>query len=84
MAHPASNWYQTQLIPPDVIEFRLRFGVVPEQDHVQWLVEAFDPVTGAQISMISGPHGSLAGFMLHLDTAISELRILVESSVEPF
>jgi hypothetical protein len=33
-----SDWYQQALTPPEVVELRIRIGVIPQTDHAQALV----------------------------------------------
>lgn len=84
MAHPSADWYQMQLVPPEVVEFRLRLGVVESADHVQWMVEAFEPTSGAQIAMRSGPHASYTRLHEALAVALTEFRVLVQEHCHPF
>jgi hypothetical protein len=79
-----NNWYQQSLMPPEVYEFNLRIGVVPSTDHVQWMVEVKDPMTGVLIGQASGPHASYTRLLEAVDSACARLRDLVASELEPF
>lgn len=79
-----SDWYQQSLTPPEVIEFRLRLGFIPDRDHLQVLVEALDPITGAQIGQASIPHARIAEFPDRLDWAVARLTAWITEHVNPF
>lgn len=83
MAEP-SAWYQQSLTPPDVVEVRARVGIIAESDHLQALVEVFDPITGVLMSTWSSPHASIHSLPSFLDKVVEELRERVENAVEPF
>lgn len=80
----SSDWYQQVLTPPEVVEVRIRLGLVPETDHAQVLVEIFDPVTGVQGGMKSIPHERLANFPTLLKWAVSVAEEWVQDRIEPF
>ena len=80
----AEDWYQGVLTPPDVVEVRIRLGLVPETDHAQCLVEMFDPVTGVQMAQASNPHEALAQWPHLLTWAVSRANEWVAEAVEPF
>lgn len=80
----ASDWYQQVLTPPEVVEVRIRLGLVPETDHAQVLVEIFDPVTGVQQGMKSIPHDRLANYSHLLKWATDVAEEWVASTIEPF
>lgn len=84
MTHPASDWYQQSLIPPEVVEVRIRLGLVPETDHTQAMVEMFDPMTGAVLAQWSAPHGPLAHWYRLLDEAVRKTQEFIGSVVQPF
>jgi hypothetical protein len=79
-----SSWYQQSLMPPEVWEFTLRLGVIPSTDHVQWLVEAKDPISGILIAQVSGPHTTYTRLLEALAAACNKLLDLVASELEPF
>jgi hypothetical protein len=79
-----SDWYQQSLTPPEIIELRARIGVIPERDHVQALVEAVEPTSGAQVAQWSVPHAPLAEVHLVVEQVVVKLRELLEETVDPF
>lgn len=80
----ATDWYQMSLTPPEVIELRIRLGVIPETDHAQVLVELFDPVTKVQIGMWSQPHRRLDSWSDMLDWATRKGLDVMGELLEPF
>lgn len=80
----SAEWYQQSLTPPEVIEVRLRLGVVPERDHVQALVELIDPMTGIQIAQWSAPHVPVDRWMDLLEEAAAKARQQLGDALEPF
>lgn len=80
----ASDWYQQVLTPPEVVELRIRLGIVPETDHAQVLVEMFDPVTGVQQAMASIPHERIDNWPALLDWARSKANDWLEQTLDPF
>lgn len=79
-----SDWYQQVLTPPEVVEVRIRLGLVPETDHAQVLVEMFDPVTKVQQAMASIPHERIDAWPHLLDWARSKANDWIDSTLEPF
>jgi hypothetical protein len=79
-----SDWYQQTLTPPDVVECRIRLGLVPERDHAQVMVEIFDPMTSVQIGAWSNPHVPLARWQQALEEAVQKAQEMVGDSIEPF
>lgn len=79
-----TDWWQETLFAPEVIEVNLRFGVIRERDHVQWMIEAKDPTTGVQLAQVSNPHGTFAEFVRHLEDATARFKIEVHALVNPF
>lgn len=79
-----TDWYQQSLDPPAAIEVRIRLGFVPERDHAQISVEAFDPTTRVQISHWSRPHFGIALWPQYLEEAVQTANELIAGSVEPF
>lgn len=79
-----TEWYQSALTPPEVLEVNLRIGVIPSTDHVQVLVELKDPMTGILIAQRSTHHTDLrrmSGVVhAYMDTALGWLY----DSSEPF
>lgn len=79
-----SNWYQQALTPPQVIEGRLRVGLIPDQDHAQVQVDVFDPTTGVLLAQWSSPHFGLHQLPERLSRACQELQTLLDRVAEPF
>ena len=80
----ADSWYQQALTPPEVVELRIRLGLIAETDHAQCMVEMFDPVTGVQIAQASIPHEALAQWPRLLDWARTKADDWISETVEPF
>lgn len=78
------DWWQQALIPQEVIEVTLRFGVVASSNHVQWAIEAKDPTTGVLLGQVSNPHGAFTDFARHLDEAAARFKIEAHALVNPF
>jgi hypothetical protein len=79
-----SNWYQQALTPPEVVELRLRFGLIAERNHVQALVELVDPMTGIQIAQWSAPHVEADRMRDLWVEATTHAWRLLEEQTEPF
>lgn len=79
-----TDWYQQHLTPPEVVELRVRLGVIADADHCQALVELIDPVTGVQIAQWSNPHAPAARWHVVFDEAIAKAQEYLGASVEPF
>lgn len=78
------EWYQMVLTPPDVVEVRIRVGLVPETDHAQVMVEMFDPVTKVQMAQASVPHERLANYPALLAWAVGKVLDWISEQIEPF
>jgi hypothetical protein len=79
-----SDWYQQALTPPDVVELRIRLGLIPTQEHAQGLVELLDPVTGILIAQYSVPHRPMANWPSLLEELYLKAGRLLADSQEPF
>lgn len=79
-----TDWYQQVLTPPDVVEVRIRLGLVHQADHAQVLVEMFDPMTNVMQAQASVPHMALAEWPSLLEWAVSKANDWIAESVEPF
>lgn len=80
----AADWYQQSLTPPEVVEVRIRLGVIPEHDHAQVLVELYDPITGVLTGQWSRPHASLDRWLDLLDWAHTTAKQHLGQTIEPF
>lgn len=78
------DWYQQVLTPPDVIEVRIRLGLVPETDHAQVMVEMFDPVTNILKAQASIPHDRLTSWARLMDWAAQKADEWLQQELEPF
>lgn len=79
-----TDWYQQALVPPSAIEVRIRLGFVPERDHAQVMVEAFEPATRAQLAAWSRPHIAIRDWPGALEEAVSKANQYIAETVEPF
>lgn len=79
-----TDWYQQALTPPEVLELRLRIGLVPERDHAQAMVELVDPITSVQVAQWSAPHVHLDGWMTLLEEATRKAHQYIADHLEPF
>lgn len=79
-----TDWYQQALTPPEVIELRLRIGLVPERKHAQAMVELVDPMTGVQVAQWSRPHVHSDNWQELLDEATEKARHYIGEAHDPF
>lgn len=79
-----TDWYQQVLTTPEIVEVRIRLGIVMEADHVQVMVEMFDPVTKVQQAIASIPHDRIANWDKLLDWARSKADDWIAHTIEPF
>jgi hypothetical protein len=79
-----TDWYQQALTPPDVIECRVRIGVIPSTDHVQALVEILDPTTNVLIGQWSQPHTTTRQLGVTIEWALRQARDAIEETIPPF
>lgn len=79
-----TEWYQQALTPPRVLQINVRIGVIPEQDHVQGLVELIDPTTGIQIAQASQPHRTLLQLDEVLAWAHGRAKAWLDAEIDPF
>lgn len=80
----ASPWSQTTLFPPDVVEIRLRVGVVRSSDHLQWQLEAWSATDDTLLSMEATPHRSMAEASTEIVTMYEQLGTLLYNLCGPF
>lgn len=79
------DWFQQSLVEARVYEVRLRVGMVPATDHLQWQVEAFDAETRVLIASTSLAHASLAEWPAALRPAVRALENAIADVLEdPF
>jgi hypothetical protein len=79
-----NDWYQQMLTPPDVIEVRIRIGVIPSADHVQAQVELVDPQTSILVGQWSKPHGRMTNLRTSIAWAAAKAIEAVEETIPPF
>lgn len=79
-----TSWYQPSLLTVEVVEVRIRLGLVPERDHAQVMVEVLDPVSGRLIGNWSIPHGGLVEWPNLLDQAVQKTNEYLQSEIDPF
>ena len=79
-----SDWMQQSLVPPPALEVRIRLGFVPERDHAQVMVEAFDPSTRVQVAAWSRHAFPIAEWPEHLQEAVERANQLIAEHVDPF
>lgn len=66
------------------VEIRLRFGVLPEADHLQWMVEVIEVPTDILRGASSMPHARLVGVADEIEAAIAVFRDVARDAVDPF
>lgn len=79
-----TSWAQGRLFPSEVMEFNLRFGVIPSEDHCQWTVTLRDPLSEELVDMVSTPHSPVITLPMALSKAFDELVRMVGDHVDPF
>lgn len=79
-----SDWYQTSLLQIEVVELRLRLGIIPDRHHAQALVELVDPVSGVQIAQWSRPSADAATWYDLLDEAVKKAHEQLAAAIDPF
>lgn len=79
-----ADWYQETLLPPEIIEARIRIGVVPSSDHVQWQIELLDPLSGILTASESQPHATLTQLPEALADIMRRTLRLLDTAAGPF
>lgn len=79
-----TDWYQTSLLSVEVVELRIRLGIIPSRDHAQALVELVDPTNGVQIAQWSCPHTAAAGWYQLLEEAVEKAHEQLAAAIDPF
>lgn len=79
-----SNWYQPSLLKVEVIEARVRLGLVPERDHAQVMVEILDPTTSALVANWSTHHAALVEWPRLLEEAVQKVNEYLGDAIDPF
>lgn len=79
-----TDWYQTSLLTVEVVELRLRLGIIPTRGHAQALVELVDPVNGVQIAQWSRPSADPARWYELLQEAVEKAYEQLGTTIDPF
>lgn len=79
-----TEWYQQSLLQVDVVELRIRLGIIPERHHAQALVELVDPTTGVQIAQWSRPSADAATWYHLLEEAVAKAHEQLAATIDPF
>lgn len=79
-----TDWYQQSLLQVEVIELRIRLGIIPERHHAQALVELVDPSSGVQIAQWSRPSADAATWYSLLDEAVQKAHEQLGAAIDPF
>lgn len=77
------SWRQSVLVPPDVLEIRLRLGFIRPSHHGRWQLEVIDPSGNELLAMESMPHFAISEWEDRLGDLGSRIRLLVESYLDP-
>ena len=77
-----TSWRQTTLMPPPVLEMRLRVGLLPSEDHLRWQVEAMDPLTKELLAMHSNPAGRISTRQADLQRAWHVLAEMLNAALD--
>jgi hypothetical protein len=80
---PFDSWAQQVLVPPDVLEVRLRLGLIPYDHHGRWLCEVIDPTNRELLAMASMPHFDLRSWEQEAAGAFNRLCASVEDFLNP-
>lgn len=70
---PTPIWTQPALLPPDVVEYTLRVGLVRPSDLLQVQLEAHSPTDGVLLAMESWPGRRITTGRQALAAAIDKL-----------
>lgn len=77
------SWTQTLLMPPDVLEVRLRLGFIAAEGHGRWQIEVIDPQGSELLAMHSKPHFPLEELFDEMSAIGNRLALLLEGLVNP-
>lgn len=78
------SWYQESLLTHEVLEARLRIGLIPAENHAQLQWEIFDPRTRVVVGMSSKPHVRMPTWPQMALGLFDDLVIATESLLGPF
>lgn len=79
-----TEWYQQSLLQVEVVELRIRLGIIPDRDHAQALVELVNPVDGVQIAQWSRPSADSARWYELLEEAVQKAHEQLARTIDPF
>lgn len=74
---------QTVLVPPSVLEVRLRLGFIPSDHHGRWQLEVIDPGSSELLAMHSAHHFALSLLDEELAGVGRRLGLLLEQFLNP-
>lgn len=77
------RWQQTVLVPPDVLEVRLRLGLIPGDNHGRWQLEVVDPTCNELLALHSAPAWRLADLDLEMAAVGNRISLLLEAYLNP-
>ena len=78
-----TSWEQTLLAPPEVVEVRLRIGVIAGEDHMRWQLEVMDPRTKELLAMEAHPAARFSNLADELPAMGARLWELLSSVTNP-
>lgn len=78
------KWFQQVLLAEEVLEVRVRIGLIPSRDHVQWLIEVVDPTVERLIDAKSVPHRDLERYRDWRVELFDMLNEQLDDLIEPF
>lgn len=76
-------WTQVLMLPPDVIELRLRLGFIPADNHGRWQIEVLDPQSNELLALHSQPHFALHDLERVLGEVGARLGVLLDGIANP-
>ena len=71
------------LVPPDVIEVRVRLGLIPHDRHGRWQIEVIDPQGNELLALHSCPHFDLVDVEGALAEVGTRIGVLLDSVLDP-
>lgn len=80
----STDWYQQSLLRVEVVELRIRLGIIPERAHAQVLVELVEPSTNTQIAQWSRPSWDADRWQELLEEAVKKAHEQLGAAIDPF
>jgi hypothetical protein len=71
------------MVPPEVLEVRVRLGFIRSDHHGRWQLEVLDPRSGELLAMHSRPHFPLSQMEEALGDVNRRLGVLLEAYLDP-